>query len=597
MRSLRTLAGVALAASALSCSAESTPSGGATTDASADALPEAGADDAHDADAELDSPDASADADTPDEGAADADAIADAESIPPVLHVPGTQVGDVAPDTYLAPELCAGCHGSGLDETTSPHGTWSGSLMANAGRDPLFFAQLTTANQDVPGVGYYCLRCHVPMSVATGHALDPTGASLDDQDREGVSCHLCHSLVDPKYQPGKSPSFDQPILDALASPPSHYGNAMFVLDPNGLRRGPYADASPPHPAVTSPFHRTGELCGTCHDVGNPAVAKQSDGTYRYADPNQPPSGDPLEQFPLERTYSEWKLSAFANGGVDMGGRFGGDGATVVSTCEDCHMPRTTARGCAFGPTRDDLARHEFAGASAWVLDIVAAANPGLDVAALARGRASAIDMLSRAATLETTQNGSTLHVRVVNESGHKLPTGHIEGRRAWVNVRVYDANAQLLAEHGGWDPQTADLDEASTTVFEMVIGLSAEASQATGLPEGPTTHMSLADTIVKDTRIPPRGFVASAFEQAGAPATGAPYADGQHWADLDFPLPAGAASATVTLYYQTVTREYVEALRNGNVTDGRGQALYDLWTQTGKGAPIAMATKDVVLGP
>lgn len=55
--------------------------------------------------------------------------------------------------------------GTGRD----PHSTWSGSLMAQAGRDRLFRAQMTTANQDVANVGYLCMRCHVPMSLVTGH--------------------------------------------------------------------------------------------------------------------------------------------------------------------------------------------------------------------------------------------------------------------------------------------------------------------------------------------------------------------------------------------------------------------------------------------
>lgn len=560
--------------------ADASADAGADVDASADAPPDAVSE-------ETGAPDASG----------DADASGEAGAIAPVFDVPGTRVGEVFSGTYSPSSVCAGCHGATLDDTASPHGTWSGSLMAHAGRDPLFFAQLTTANQDVPGVGSYCLRCHVPAAVATGHVLDSTGGSLDEQDRDGVTCHLCHSMVDPLYQAGVSPPNDESILAGLASRPSRYGNAMFVLDPTGLRRGPYADSTPPHPAIQSPFYRTGELCGTCHDVGNPAVLKQPDGTYRYADPTKPASEDPLAQFPLERTYSEWRLSAFARGGVDMGGRFGGPGATTVSTCQDCHMPRTEALGCIFGPSRSDLAKHEFAGASAWVLDIIALANPDADQAALARGRASAVDMLSRAATLEVSELGPSLRVRVMNQSGHKLPSGHIEGRRVWVNVRFFDASKALVAEYGRWDPGTAELDEASTTVFEMVIGLSPAAAESTGLPAGPTAHMSLADVIVKDNRIPPRGFVASDFAAAGAPAVGAPYADGEHWADVDFPRPVGATSATVTLYYQTVTREYIEALRDGNHTDGRGQALHDLWEQTGKGPPIAITTEDVTLTP
>ncbi len=516
------------------------------------------------------------------------------------FHLSGTQIGD-APlwNFYLAAD-CMYCHGP-LEQGTDPYATWSGSLMAQAGRDPLFYAQMTTANQDVANAGYFCMRCHVPMSFVTGHAYQADGSSLDHFDQDGVNCHFCHSMVDPIYKPGVSPSQDLPILQALASSPEFYGNAMFVLDPEGLRRGPYQDATPPHQAIYSPFHRTGEMCGTCHDVGNVAVSRQPNGTYRYNQLDQPtPSENLHDQFPLERTYTEWKLSAFANGGVDMQGRFGGNGGPVVSTCQDCHMPRTVGQGCAFSPPRADLARHDFAGASAWVLQIIGLHypdDPDVDQAALLVGQANAVDMLSRAASLGVTQECNSLRVRVTNESGHKLPTGHIEGRRVWLNVKFLDQNDAIVREHGHYDSAEAHLDEASTKIYEMQVGLSPDAALATGIPAGVTTHMALADTIVKDNRIPPRGFNNATYEAGGAPAVGVQYANGQYWDDTLFAIPKGSVRAQVTVNYQTVTRHYIEALRDANVTNDWGDILHDLWLQTEKAPPIPMVTTLIVVSP
>ncbi|MCC6766262.1 MAG: PQQ-dependent sugar dehydrogenase [Deltaproteobacteria bacterium] len=524
-------------------------------------------------------------------------------AVPPLcedFHVPGTQTGDVPPHVLLEPSECASCHG-GYDAAVDPVARWSGSLMAHAGRDPLFFAQLTTAVQDVPSVGYYCLRCHVPLSIVTGHAEEPDGRLLDATDRQGVSCHFCHSMVDPLFVPGTSPDADADILAGLSAIPAHYGNAMFVLDPSGTRRGPRADPLAMHAWIVSPFHARGEFCGTCHDVGNLAVTRDPDGTYRYNTMGVPsPTHDPGMQFPLERTYTEWKLSAFAAGGVDTGGRFGGVGGGVVSTCQDCHMPRAVGRGCVYGTVRGDLALHDFAGAAAPVLDLIAEAtrlDPTVDQAALARGRDAAVAMLERAASLALTQEGAQLVVRVTNETGHKLPTGHIEGRRVWLHVAFRDETGALVAEHGRYDAATAELDEASTVVYEMHVGLSAEAAALTGLPAGPTTHMALADTIEKDNRIPPRGFANTAFADAGAPVVGASYADGQYWDDVRFGIPPGTTRADVELYYQNTPRHYIEALRDGNVTDATGATLHDLWVATGRGAPIAMASAATALVP
>jgi hypothetical protein len=510
------------------------------------------------------------------------------------FHVPGTQMGDVQLTSFMRPWDCAACHGAS-NMPAAPTPTWSTSLMSVAGRDPLFFAQLTTANQDVPGVGYYCLRCHVPMSIVTGHAADPTGDSLTDFDKDGVTCHFCHALVDPVTHDG-APDGDAPILASLADRPASYGNSQFVLDPKGLRRGPYRDAGALHPYTGSPFHRSADLCGTCHDVGNVAVDRV-DGGYGYNAPKQrAANANPTAQFPLERTYSEWKLSAFGRGGVDMGGRFGGPGAKVVSTCEDCHMPREEAKGCVFEPPRIDLARHDFAGASAWVLDIVSLREgTKVDQPALARGHVNAVSMLQRAATLTLERAGTDVRVRVQNESGHKLPTGHIEGRRVFLNVIFTDAQEKVLAEHGGWSPMTGDLTGLPTTVFEMIIGLTAEAAKQTGLPPGPTTHMSLADVVVKDNRIPPRGFTVAAYEAVGAGAVPSTYADGENWAEVPFSVPKGATHVKARLLYQTVTREYVEALVNGNKTNGWGKELESLWLQTDRDPPITMAIAEMDL--
>jgi len=522
------------------------------------------------------------------------------------FYMSGTQMGDVGPEVIQTSDACANCHGlfewrRSTALSGGPYSAWSGTLMAHAGRDPLFFAQMTNANQDVANVGVFCQRCHVPMAWVSGHAEDPSGQSIDSYDRDGVTCHLCHSMVDPIYKKGISPLEDLAILQALDDVPEYYGNAMFVIDPTGTRRGPRDDADQMHEVLYSPFHHSGDFCGTCHDVGNVAVSRQKDGTYRYNNIDErTPDEDPWMQFPLERTYTEWQLSDFANGGVDMGGRFGGYGVSVIEACQDCHMPRVPDQACYFGPPRKDVARHEFAGSAAWVLEIISRhyeGDPSVDPVALQRGRDTAISMLERAATLKVSQESNDVLVRVINETGHKLPTGHIEGRRVFLNVKFFDSAGALIREHGRYDRRRATLDEESTRIYEMHVGLSDDAARQTGLPPGVTTHMVLADTIEKDNRIPPRGFTNAAFEKGGAPVVGATYADGQYWDDVAFPIPDGAVRADVTLYYQIVTRHYIETLRDGNTTDDWGNILFQLWRETGKAPPIRMASEKFNIVP
>ena len=156
-----------------------------------------------------------------------------------------------------------------------------------------------------------------------------------------------------------------------------------------------------------------------------------------------------------------------------------------------------------------------------------------------------------------------------------------------------ETTLRQLGRLGAGASATAELDTASTTVYEMHVGLSAYAAAATGLTPGPTGRMAMADTIEKDTRIPPRGFNNAAYEAKGSPAVGTVYADGQYWDDRTFPIPAGAVTATVSLYYQNTPKEYIEHLRDANVTNHWGNTLYDLWVATGRGAPILMASRTV----
>src|SRR5690606_9506560 len=88
----------------------------------------------------------------------------------------------------------------------------------------------------------------------------------------------------------------------------------------------------------------------------------------------------------------------------------------------------------------------------------------------------------------------------------------------------------------------------------------------------------------------------AAFAAAGAPAVGRSYADGQYWDDARFWLPPGAARVQVAVHYQTATRHYIEALREGNQTDHWGETLYTLWQQSGRSPPVTMADAALDLG-
>ncbi|MEZ6017385.1 MAG: multiheme c-type cytochrome [Planctomycetota bacterium] len=512
------------------------------------------------------------------------------------FFVPGTQPTTLN-DPIQESQNCSTCHGY-FDEASEPYRRWAASMMGQAGRDPIFYATLTIANQDVDFGGELCLRCHAPGAWLDGRSTPTNGSALDPNlgDLDGVTCHFCHRLVDP-VPSAANPADDGPILAAL-NPPGLEGahSGSYIIDPNDVRRGPF-DLGQffYHQWRQSPFHRESLLCATCHDVSNPLLERQPNGSWQLGPLNAAhPTAEKLDMFPVERTYSEWANSVFAQAEIDMGGRFGGDKPTVAS-CQDCHMPDLSGgMGCNPGlspPARPDLPQHNFSGANSWVLRAVRALYPdyetGLSQAAVDDSIARNEAMLRAASDLEAIERNGKLLVRVTNMGGHKLPTGYGEGRRMWINVRFYNG-ANLVAERGRYNQNSATLSTQDTTVFSIDHGLDAQMAAATGLTPGKSFHFLLNNTTEKDNRIPARGYRAAAYEAVGAYVVGTSYADEQYWSETEFDLPVGATRAEVRLFHQTTSKEYVTFLRDENVTDDKGLTAYRLWEAFGKSEPVQM---------
>jgi hypothetical protein len=512
------------------------------------------------------------------------------------MDMSGTQPfeGAVLDDPDLS---CATCHGN-YDADVEPWYTWRGSMMSQAARDPFFFACMAIAEQDAPSVGDLCIRCHSPGGWQEGRSIDTSGDLLNTKDRHGIHCDFCHRSVDFDYVPGVSPIQDVEVLANIDPLPLQYGNGQFISDPEPLMRGPYADADASHQFVESPFHRSGDQCGTCHDVSNPVFIQVAPGDYvPNAFDEDHPDMDVRNMFPVERTYSEWSRSEYALAGV-YAPQFAGDKPDgMVSTCQDCHMRDVTGKGCneSGAPTRGDLPLHDFMGGNTFVPDIIAVFFPDeVDAAQLLAAKQRAEHMLSLAATLDVTPEDFGITVRVTNQTGHKLPSGYPEGRRVWLNVKAYDAADSIVYESGHYDFDTAELThDDDAKIYEIHPGLSPGLAAALGFPAGKSFHFVLSDTVYSDNRIPPRGFTNANFEAIQSAPVDYSYADFQYWDDTQYFLPSVAESVEVTLYYQSTTKEYVEFLRDENHTNSAGQDLYDAWFNQGKAPPVVMAEAEI----
>ena len=513
----------------------------------------------------------------------------------------GTQPNQVT-DTIDSPVSCIGCHEGYSSQVNQPAEYepwtgWAGSMMAQAGRDPIFFAALDIANADAAFAGEFCLRCHMPRGWLDGRSTPADGSAMTPEDQEGIQCEVCHRMVDPAYS-AENPDRDLTVLAAITSPVSIPGNASLIVDTADYRRGPFDVTSdngfdPHNPSdgaldtLESPYHQEAAFCGSCHDISNPVYTwdEPSQG-YVLNDVNQPFT-DTTAMFPLERTYSEWLLSDFNTPqGVELP-QFGGN-KSHVSTCQDCHMRDVTGVGAAFFgnassiPERTDLPLHDLTGANTWVPQIIPQ-HPAFSatfttepraaerLAALDAGIDRATAMLQNAAELDISLTGSQLMVTITNNSGHKLPTGYPEGRRMWLQVEAYDANNVLIYSSGAYDAATGTLTEdVDLQAYEAIQGISPDLAAQLGLPAGASFHFALNNQVLHDNRIPPRGYAFAAFNAArAAPYTnGTPdptlYADGQFWDTVSYTLPAEPEIVIVRLLHQVVSREYIEFLRDNS---------------------------------
>ena len=369
-----------------------------------------------------------------------------ATTVPTDVMMPGTQPGELT--TTITSSNNCGCHDfvpDGLVEE-SPFKGWSGGMMANAGRDPLFWSTVAIAEQDFPGVGDLCIRCHSVKGWLEGRSTPTNASGLDpNSDTEGVMCEFCHLLADPDMDDTIPPVHDTKsnYSEAQSDPflaydpatgDGYYGGAEYVLNNEGDRIGPFASDTAKHNWIQSSFHRSANLCGTCHDVSNPAVGDLAPNHGSIAPFNGVFSGipnDPLVENKaslnnephtygiVERTFSEhlssglddMPVSDFVTLPADLqvaGGALhrayeaalhgncsattsqicnedidcpGGetcvttstdfeDGETRYFTCQTCHMRPNYGKAANQGDLRSDLPLHDQTGFSYWISEAI-----------------------------------------------------------------------------------------------------------------------------------------------------------------------------------------------------------------------------------
>ncbi len=428
--------------------------------------------------------------------------------VPTNIQQPGTQPQEVS--NLESPNKCDNCHG-GYNTATEPAFNWRGSMMANAGRDPIFWATMAVVEQDFDGAGDLCIRCHSTAGWLGGRSTPTDGSGLAAGDSDGVECDFCHMMTKPDNSEHVGvffPPFEPYDILPDLTKEGYYGSGISSLWGGSDKLGPYSDAQARHQWMSSKFHRSVDFCGTCHDVSNAAVGNlaHNNGAQATADPviadgnpgivspvdtkaafNNPPYKYGI----VERTFSEYKagmisqtlvndyvnLPADLKGGAlqaiyndaTQGGTVSGnyeDGDLRFYSCQSCHMRPVFGQGCNKNPPfRSDLPLHDMTGGNYWMPEVIKYLDgqgklrlggnlTSVQIAALDAAVLRAKEQLNLAASLSI--QGNTL--KIVNHTGHKLISGYPEGRRMWLNIKWYDANGVLIREDGAYGELTADID-------------------------------------------------------------------------------------------------------------------------------------------
>jgi len=383
----------------------------------------------------------------------------------------------------------------------------------------------------------------------TGHAFATLSAQFRNTDagKRGIFCEVCHTTTASRYTPYHNyvksgteyvpalgtqsrdnlvATADQDLLSPAdgTSPSLGYavGAGAYRLSPHAIafpeRFGPlsfndYTATLDPyvsgvfninffyqqgnfsrHDGYYSALFERAEMCAACHDVTNPLTIQNQLGRWTGG-------------FPIERTYTEWRNSRYA----DRPGNANFQAATKRD-CQTCHMQQNygqpgtaqtlyaggtpvaplTGNACDSGALRPAFYTHHFIGGNAFVprligadidthggvqpypelstysfssadpaspyhhafFDNVGAAGPPTQHHRLAWDRLRNVLSLDLSAAASASA-GTTqpLSLSVVNSgSGHNFPTGFPEGRAAWVAVRAWDlaTGDELMIEDSFW---------------------------------------------------------------------------------------------------------------------------------------------------
>ncbi|MCL7488438.1 MAG: hypothetical protein M8357_09730 [Desulfobulbaceae bacterium] len=439
-------------------------------------------------------------------------------------HVTGFKTAD-----FVGPHFCFNCHHlltDAVGNDVSIISDWRSTMMANAAKDPFWQAKVQSEVRRNPGlkkvIEQKCITCHMPMAWTQARAVEGYGEasmfgkgflnkenSLHEAAMDGVSCTLCHQIMD----------------EGLGTAETFSGN--FKIDtsteePDRIIFGPYHDPveKPMQTSVgyTPDFgaHTNHSvLCATCHTLFTPYV----DG-----------EGNVAGNFPEQTIFIEWRHSQY---NVPEAARYDiGENPGPGRICQECHMPHTPPGKIMISnwapdnaKPKEHFSKHFFVGGNVFMMDILEDNVDELNLTASSKHFEQ-----TKRRTLEQLQNQSarltlqdvrlkdsilTAGVTVENLVSHKFPSG-FPSRRLWIHYNVADKNGEIIFESGkplatgaisGNDndenPERYEPHYTEITAPDQVQIYEAVMRDT----DNRVTYTLLrASTYLKDSRLLPKGF-------------------------------------------------------------------------------------------
>ncbi|MDP6763618.1 MAG: multiheme c-type cytochrome [Planctomycetota bacterium] len=334
----------------------------------------------------------------------------------------------------------ASCGTSGCHEEI--YREWLPSAHRYASMDAGFQKiQSVMAQQNGPVTTRYCGGCHDPISLFSG----TKNIGVDDLTglagyNEGISCVACHAVEATDVQGNANYVMAQP--------------ARYVFE---LRDGPVAGFLSKFLIRTYPAHhvetlsrrmfKTPEFCAACHK--------------QFIDEEVNDVG----WVQLQNQYDNWRASRWHDA----------DDPEQTIECRECHMPLVDSLDPAAGDEADfnrsaddgKHRSHRFLGANQFIplLHELEGAEEHVElVEAWLRGELEIPEIADRwhegpavpiaLEVPEEVRPGEEFPIRVHvanNKVGHDFPTGPLDIIQAWIEVRVTDADGQVVFHTGTVD--------------------------------------------------------------------------------------------------------------------------------------------------